>query len=93
VFDDLQHTAYAGRAPGESQVARLRATTTWVTQTAMNVAQFAHGGSAAIRNPSALGRCTRDILVGSQHMMVDPATMALFASPLIASWRDGSALR
>lgn len=95
VFDDLQHTASAGRAPDESQVARLRATTTWVTQTAMNVAQFAHqwAGSAAIRNPSALGRCTRDILVGSQHMMVDPATMAQFASPLIASWRDGSALR
>ncbi len=93
VFDGLQHTACAGRAPDESQVARLRATTTWVTQTALGVAQFAHrwAGSAVIRNPSALGRCTRDILVGSQHMMVDPVTMAQSAPPLIAAWRDASA--
>ena len=89
VFDDLQTTAVAGHGPDGTQVARLRATTTWVTQTAMNVVQFAHlwAGSAAIRNPSALGRCTRDLLVGSQHMMVDPVTMAQFAPPLISSWR------
>ena len=95
VFDELQNTARAGQAPDESQVARLRVTTTWITQTAMNVAQFAHrwAGSAAIRNPSALGRCIRDILVGSQHMMVDPNTMAQFASPLISSWRDVPASR
>jgi indole-3-acetate monooxygenase len=94
LFDNLQQTAYAGFAPDETQVARLRAATTWVTQTAVTVVQFAHlwAGSNAIRNPTALGRCTRDIHVATQHMIVDPATMAQFAPPLIASWRTDTSM-
>ncbi len=88
VFGDVQATVMAGGSPSEEQNARMRVVATWLTQVAMDVVRFCHtwAGAAAIRNPSALGRCTRDIHVGSQHMIVDPVSLAQFASPIIAGW-------
>ena len=88
VFGEVQANVLQGRSPSEEQVARMRVVATWLTQVATDVVRFCHmwAGAAAIRNPSALGRCTRDIHVGTQHMIVDPVSLAQFASPLIASW-------
>lgn len=88
VFSDVQATALAGGFPTAEQNARMRVVATWLTQVAMDVTRFCHvwAGSASIRNPSALGRCTRDMHAGSQHMIVDPITLAQFAPPILETW-------
>ena len=88
VFGAVQQSASSGEFPSDEQVARMRVTTTWLTQTAADVVRFCHmwAGSEAIRHPSALGRCTRDVLVATQHIMVDPASIAQHGAPLIAEW-------
>lgn len=88
VFGDVQDSAMAGLFPSDEQVARMRVTTTWLTQTAADVVRFCHmwAGSEAIRHPSVLGRCTRDVLVATQHIMVDPASIAQHAAPIVDEW-------
>ena len=52
--------------------ARIRAMVTWVTDTCVDVARFAHhhGGGAAAFSSSPLQQVLRDILVASQHIYV-----------------------
>lgn len=67
---------------------RIRQATTWAHEVAAEVVGFCHlwGGSNSIRNPSALGRCTRDINVATQHVFVDQATLVDAAPSLLDHW-------
>ena len=89
VFGDAQSTVLEGGTLAAEQKARMRVVATWITEVAMNVTRFCHiwAGASAIRLPSTLARCIHDIHVGSQHMIVDPVSMAQFAPALIAPWR------
>jgi hypothetical protein len=66
----------AGREPGPEARQRLRQTTTYVTRVAADVVRFAYtwAGSNALRQPSVLGRCFRDMHAGTQHVFVDNNT-------------------
>ncbi|MDQ0382953.1 acyl-CoA dehydrogenase family protein [Amycolatopsis thermophila] len=89
---DLHGEAEAAAAAGEEitleQRARLRQVTTWVQEVAGEVVGFAHrwGGSQSIRNPSALGRCTRDAAVATQHLLVDPMTLVDAAQEILPGY-------
>lgn len=88
VFGDAQATVLDGGSLSVEQNARMRIVATWLTKLAMDVTRFCHvwAGAAAIRNPSALARCVRDMHVGSQHMIVDPVSLAQFAPAVMAPW-------
>ena len=89
VFFAAQHTVLEGGTLSAEQNARMRIVATWITEVAMNVTRFCHvwAGASAIRLPSPLARCISDMHVGSQHMIVDPVSMAQFAPALIEPWR------
>lgn len=93
VFGAVQDSALAGNAPTVEQVARMRVCATWLTQVAMDVVRTCHvwSGSAGIREPSDIGRVTRDMFAGSQHMIVDPASLVQFGAPIVAAWNGGVA--
>lgn len=71
--------------------ARLRQSITWVQEVAATVTGFAHrwGGSQSFRNPSALGRATRDAAVATQHLLVDPMSMVDAAAAIMAEYGEG----
>jgi indole-3-acetate monooxygenase len=77
IHGEAEATAAAGQEISAETRSRMRQVTTWVQEVASGVVGFAHrwGGSQSIRNPSALGRCTRDAAVATQHLLVDPMTL------------------
>ncbi|MFJ9388939.1 acyl-CoA dehydrogenase family protein [Nocardioides sp. NPDC101246] len=81
----------AGNDLTETHSARLRQSITWVQEVAATVTGFAHrwGGSQSFRNPTALGRATRDAAVATQHLLVDPMTMVDAAAPIMAEYGEG----
>lgn len=85
---DAEATYAAGGTISPEQFARLRQVITWTQEVAGQVVGFAHhwGGSQPIRNPSALGRCTRDIAVATQHLLVDPMTLVDAAPPILEGY-------
>jgi alkylation response protein AidB-like acyl-CoA dehydrogenase len=89
VFEDAQTTAAAGGQLSPEQRARFRQAATWVHEVAADVVGFCYkwGGSTAIRTPSALGRCMRDMSVATQHVFVDPITLVDAAPPIMAAWK------
>lgn len=93
VFGEAQGTVLDGGTLSAEQNARMRVVATWITEVAMDVTRFCHiwAGDSAIRLPSTLARCIRDMHVGSQHMIVDPVSMAQFAPALIEPWRTQQA--
>ncbi|HEY1974871.1 MAG TPA: acyl-CoA dehydrogenase family protein [Pseudonocardia sp.] len=88
VHGEVEATAAAGREISAEQRARLRQVTTWVQQVAREVVTFAYswGGSAALRIPSALGRCLRDVSVGANHVLVEPMTLVDAAEHLLPTY-------
>ena len=72
------------------QKQRLRQVVTYGTNVAADVVRWCYtwGGSDSLREPSALGRCFRDIAAATQHMFVDPNTLASVAPDLIAHWAE-----
>lgn len=89
-YTDFEHSAKAGRAMRLEQQARSRQIPTWVTHVASEVVRFCHlwGGTQAFRNPSDLGRISRDTAVATQHALTDPVTMVDAAKPILAAWRE-----
>jgi alkylation response protein AidB-like acyl-CoA dehydrogenase len=75
-FGSIEVDLVAGREPGPEARQRLRQTTTYVTRVAADVVRFAYtwAGSNALRQPSVLGRCFRDMHAGTQHVFVDNNT-------------------
>jgi alkylation response protein AidB-like acyl-CoA dehydrogenase len=92
VFRDAEQTVLRGEALTAEQRVRFRQATTWVHNVGAAVVTFCHtwGGSDAIRNPTALGRCTRDIYVATQHVFVDQATLVDAAPALLERWAGGA---
>jgi alkylation response protein AidB-like acyl-CoA dehydrogenase len=65
--------------------ARIRATTTWVTQTAASVVDTAYtaGGGSALYSSNALQRRHRDIHALTQHFAVKPDTFTMAGAVLM----------
>jgi alkylation response protein AidB-like acyl-CoA dehydrogenase len=85
-------TAAAADELTDEHRARLRQVTTWVQGVAKDIVDFAFGwgGSASIRNPSALGRCLRDASVATQHALVEPMTLVEASEPILRGYRRTS---
>ena len=71
-LDEAMAQREAGEPITPAYDARIRAMVTWVTDTCVDVARFAHhhGGGAAAFSSSPLQQVLRDILVASQHIYV-----------------------
>ncbi len=67
------------------QQQRLRQATTYATRVAADAVRFAYlwAGSDALRSPSALQRCFRDIHAGTQHVFVDNNTLTATTQVLL----------
>jgi indole-3-acetate monooxygenase len=90
VFDDfgrVEADLVAGRAPSDAARQQLRQTTTYATRVAADVVRFAYtwAGSHALRQPSVLGRCFRDMHAGTQHVFVDGTTLVDAGIRLLAA--------
>lgn len=88
VFGSAEQSAKKGHAVTPEQRQRFRQAATWVHNVASEVVGFCHlwAGSNAIRHPSPLGRCTRDMNVATQHVFVDQATLVDAAPVLLERW-------
>ena len=77
-FAAVESDLDAGREPGPERRGRLRQVTTYATRVAADAVRFAYtwAGSDALRQPSVLGRCFRDIHAGTQHLFVDNNTLS-----------------
>ncbi|MDT0202735.1 acyl-CoA dehydrogenase family protein [Nocardioides sp. AE5] len=93
VHREAEEWINAGNDLTEVHNARLRQSITWVQEVAAEVTGFAHrwGGSQSFRNPTALGRATRDAMIATQHLLVDPMTMVDAAGPIMAEYGEGRA--
>jgi alkylation response protein AidB-like acyl-CoA dehydrogenase len=76
-FVAVEADLFAGREPSEIERQRLRQSTTYATRIAAEVVRFAYtwAGSTALRQPSVLGRCFRDMHAATQHVFVDNNTL------------------
>jgi len=88
-FGEVEQSLGLGRPLAPLQLHRLRQATTYATKVAADVVRFAYNaaGSDALRNPSALNRCFRDIYAGTQHIFVDDSTMTNYAQQLMSEHR------
>ena len=90
VYGDAQTTLAAGGSLGPAQRARFRQCTTWLHEVGADVVRFCYtrAGSAAQPKSSVLGRCMRDFGVATQHVFVDPNSMADAAPAIMTAWRE-----
>jgi alkylation response protein AidB-like acyl-CoA dehydrogenase len=88
VFRSAEQAAKKGLAVTSEQRQRFRQATTWAHNVASEVVGFCHlwAGSDAIRHPSPLGRCTRDMSVATQHVFVDQGSLIDAAPALLERW-------
>ncbi len=94
VYRDAQDTLAAGGALSDVQRQRFRQNVIHVHKVAGDVVRFCYesSGSDGLRNPSALGRCMRDMFAATQHIFVDTNAMVDVAVPILQHWREaGSA--
>lgn len=85
-YGQAQAVVDAGDVPDPLLAQRLRQATTYATRVAADAVRFAYvwSGSHGLRNPSALGRCFRDMYAATQHVMVDNETLTKAAQLLVA---------
>ncbi len=78
VFGEAQRRLDAGDDLDVDDLVPVRQATTYATDVAAEVVRFAYlaSGTDGLRNPSVIGRCFRDIHAATQHMVVDPSTIA-----------------
>ena len=69
--------------------ARFRQNVIYVHEVAADVVRFCYtmGGSEALREPSDLGRCMRDMYAATQHIFVDTISLQDVAIPILDDWR------
>ena len=93
VHREAEEWVNAGNTLTAEHSARLRQSITWVQEVAATVTNFAHrwGGSQSFRNPTALGRATRDAAIATQHLLVDPMTLVDAAPAIMATYGAGRA--
>ncbi len=88
-FADAEATTAAGGTLSAAQRARFRQCTTHAHDVGADVVRFAYtwAGSAAQPRSSAIGRCMRDMGVATQHVFVDPVSLADAAPALLPLWK------
>jgi len=88
VFTDAQHAIDGGTPLTPLQHQRFRQSCAYAHAVGSDVVNFCYraGGAQALRNPSALGRCMRDLHGATQHVTVDPVTLAAAAPALVEHW-------
>jgi len=87
-FWSIEETVVSGGKPDELQMSRLRQACSQAHKMAVEVVRFCHhwGASQSFRNPTVLGRCTRDLAVATQHIIADQAAWSDCAEPIYLSW-------
>jgi alkylation response protein AidB-like acyl-CoA dehydrogenase len=93
VFAEAETTVMAGHRLTAEHRARIRQATTWSHRIARDVVRFCFewSGSEGFRNPSALGRCLRDMTVANQHVFVDPVTVIDASNAILDGWSTDAA--
>lgn len=88
-YAEAQRAVAAGEKLSSAQRHGYRQTAIWAHRTAADIVQFCFnwGGAQSIRNPSALGRCMRDMSVGMQHVLIDPVGLVEAGPALIKAWQ------
>jgi len=89
VYRDAQDTLAAGSALTAVQRQRFRQNVIHVHRVAADVVRFCYesSGSDGLRNPSALGRCMRDMYAATQHIFVDSNAMVDVVVPILQDWK------
>jgi alkylation response protein AidB-like acyl-CoA dehydrogenase len=87
-FSSMEQTVVAGGEISAEQMSRLRQACSLAHKMAGEVVQFCHhwGASESFRNPTVLGRCTRDLAVATQHVIADEGAWSDCAGPIYESW-------
>jgi alkylation response protein AidB-like acyl-CoA dehydrogenase len=85
-FGGAEASALAGVPCSFVEQQRMRQATTYATRVAADAARFAYtwAGTDALRNPSVLQRCFRDIHAATQHIYVDNNTLTGYTQALLA---------
>lgn len=89
VLREAEQSAHEdGQIPAEMN-ARIRQVSQWIHEVGTEVVNFCHlyGGTQTFRNPSALGRVSRDMAVARNHLVGDPIGMVQSAKPILDAWR------
>jgi alkylation response protein AidB-like acyl-CoA dehydrogenase len=91
VFSEAERTVHSGAPLSAATRQRFRQVATYTHYVAADVVGWCYSwaGTDALRHPSALGRCQRDILGATQHVYVDPATMVDAGAEILTAWREG----
>ena len=89
LFGEAQDTVDSGGELSALTRQRFRQSATYVHSVAADVVRWCYtwGGSDALRLPSPLGRCLRDISGATQHIFVDPVTLVDAGPALVGAWR------
>jgi alkylation response protein AidB-like acyl-CoA dehydrogenase len=87
VFGQAEAAVLEGRECTNVDQQRMRQATTYATRVAADAARFAYtwAGTDALRSPSVLQRCFRDIHAGTQHIYVDNNTLTGYTQALLAA--------
>lgn len=85
VFSQMEEKVRNGEALVPRDHAVIQQTATWVHAKALEIVSFCFrwAGTTPVRNPNALGRCMRDMLVANAHMLFDPKTLTNAGAELI----------
>ncbi|MDI5929579.1 acyl-CoA dehydrogenase family protein [Rhizobium leguminosarum] len=77
-----------------SQRKRLQQNVIYVHKVAADVVRFCYtmGGSEALRVPSDLGRCMRDLCGATQHIFVDTIALQDIGVPILDDWKEIAAV-
>jgi len=94
-YAEIQDYLESGGVLTPAMRMRFRQNCIYVHKVAAEVVRFCYtmGGSEALREPSDLGRCMRDMYAATQHIFVDTITMQDIAVPILAEWREQAAAR
>lgn len=93
VLREAEESAHTHGEVSAELTARIRQVTTWVHTVGTEVVAFASlwAGTQTFRNPSVLGRLTRDMAVARNHLAADPIGLLQSAGPILDSWRGPQA--
>lgn len=90
---EAEESAHTQGEVSPEYTARIRQVTTWIHTVGTEVINFASlwGATQTIRNPSVLGRVTRDMAVARNHLAADQIGLVQSATPILDSWRESNA--
>ena len=91
-YAEVQRAVAAGEKLSSAQRHSYRQTAIWAHRTVSDIVRFCFnwGGAQSIRNPSALGRCLRDMSVGMQHVLIDPIGLVEAGPAVMKAWQGGT---